>query len=109
MFAAPYPFAQAIGNKSHKKSWIHRELHRARNFRPAFNLGLLFGTLMAGFDQVVLRGRAPWTLKHSHGDHESLGHKDKFNPIDYPSPDGTVSFDKLSSVYISSTNHEETN
>ena len=88
-------------------SWVRRELHRARNFRPAFKFGLWFGTLMAGIDQVVLRGRAPWTLKHGHADHESLGHKDKYKPIDYPSPDGAVSFDKLSSVYISNTNHEE--
>jgi electron-transferring-flavoprotein dehydrogenase len=62
---------------------------------------------MAGIDQVVLRGHAPWTLKHGHADHETLGRKDKYKPIDYPSPDGTVSFDKLSSVFISNTNHEE--
>lgn len=90
-----------------EQSWVRRELHRARNFRPAFKFGLLFGTLIAGIDQVVFRGRAPWTLKHGHADHETLGHKDRHKPIDYPSPDGTVSFDILSSVYISNTNHEE--
>ena len=90
-----------------EESWIHRELHRARNFRPAFKFGLWFGTLIAGVDQVLLRGRAPWTLKHGHADHETLGGKDEYKPIDYPSPDGVVSFDKPSSVYISNTNHEE--
>ena len=92
---------------SFERSWVRRELHRARNFRPAFKFGLLFGTLIAGIDQVIFRGRAPWTLKHGHADHETLGHKDRHKPIDYPSPDGTVSFDILSSVYISNTNHEE--
>ena len=92
---------------SFERSWIRRELHRARNFRPSFKFGLLFGTLMAGIDQMLLRGRAPWTLKHGHADHETLGHKDKYKPIDYPSPDGEVSFDKPSSVYVSNTNHEE--
>jgi electron-transferring-flavoprotein dehydrogenase len=92
---------------SFEQSWIRKELHRARNFRPSFKWGLLFGTLMAGFDQVVLRGRAPWTFRHGHADHETLGNKDRYKPIDYPSPDGEVSFDKLSSVYISNTNHEE--
>ena len=92
---------------SFEKSWIQRELHRARNFRPSFKFGLLFGTMMAGFDQVILRGRAPWTLRHGHADHETLESKDRHKPIDYPSPDGSVSFDKLSSVYVSNTNHEE--
>jgi len=103
---APAAELSAYG-ASFERSWIHRELHRARNFRPSFKFGLWFGTLMAGIDQVLLRGRAPWTLKHGHADHETLGHKDKYKPIDYPSPDGAVSFDKLSSVYISNTNHEE--
>ncbi|MFT5180828.1 MAG: electron-transferring-flavoprotein dehydrogenase [Alphaproteobacteria bacterium] len=93
--------------KSLELSWVHRELHRARNFRPSFKFGLWFGTLLAGIDQVILRGRAPWTLRHGHADHETLGPKESYKPINYPSPDGTVSFDKLSSVYISNTNHEE--
>ena len=90
-----------------RKSWAYGELWRARNFRPAFKFGLMLGTLLSGFDQVVLRGRAPWTMKHGHADHEALDTKDKHKPIDYPKPDGLVSFDKLSSVYISNTNHEE--
>jgi electron-transferring-flavoprotein dehydrogenase len=90
-----------------RNSWINKELHRARNFRPAFKFGLLLGTLIAGFDQIILRGRAFWTLKHGHTDHETLLNKKDCKPIEYPSPDGQVSFDKLSSVYISNTNHEE--
>mgnify|MGYP001391173805 FL=1 len=90
-----------------RNSWINKELHRARNFRPAFKFGLLLGTLIAGFDQIILRGRAFWTLKHGHTDHETLLNKKHCKPIEYPSPDGQVSFDKLSSVYISNTNHEE--
>ena len=90
-----------------RNSWINKELHRARNFRPAFKFGLLLGTLIAGFDQIILRGRAFWTLKHGHADHETLLNKKHCKPIEYPSPDGQVSFDKLSSVYISNTNHEE--
>ncbi len=90
-----------------RESWAYKELVRARNFRPAFRFGLMMGTLLAGLDQVVLRGRAPWTLKHGHADHEALEPKSKHQPIDYPKPDGEVSFDKLSSVFISNTNHEE--
>ncbi|MGB0624938.1 MAG: electron transfer flavoprotein-ubiquinone oxidoreductase [Alphaproteobacteria bacterium] len=90
-----------------RESWAYKELVRARNFRPAFKFGLMMGTLLAGLDQVVLRGRAPWTLKHGHADHEALEPKSKHQPIDYPKPDGEVSFDKLSSVFISNTNHEE--
>ena len=94
-------------DNSLRNSWVYKELHRARNFRPAFKFGLLLGSLIAGFDQIILRGRAFWTLKHGHADHETLLNKKHFKPIDYPSPDGQVSFDKLTSVYISNTNHEE--
>lgn len=90
-----------------RDSWAYRELWSARNFRPSFKFGLKLGTLLSGLDQVVLRGRAPWTLKHGHADHEALEPKDRHTPIDYPKPDGEVSFDRLSSVYISNTNHEE--
>ena len=90
-----------------RQSWAYKELVRARNFRPAFKFGLFLGTLLAGFDQIVLRGHAPWTMKHGHADHETLETKDRHAPIDYPKPDGEVSFDKLSSVFISNTNHEE--
>ncbi|MDA0787142.1 MAG: electron transfer flavoprotein-ubiquinone oxidoreductase [Proteobacteria bacterium] len=103
---APAPVLDGF-TAAFKASWAYQELTRARNFRPAFKFGLFMGTLLSGFDQVVLRGRAPWTLKHGHADHETLETKDKHAPIDYPKPDGVVSFDKLSSVFISNTNHEE--
>ena len=103
---APAPVLEEF-TSAFKASWAYKELARARNFRPAFKFGLFMGTLLSGFDQIVLRGRAPWTLKHGHADHETLEHKAKHRPIDYPRPDGEVSFDKLSSVFISNTNHEE--
>ncbi|MBT6310244.1 MAG: electron transfer flavoprotein-ubiquinone oxidoreductase [Rhodospirillaceae bacterium] len=104
--AAPGPVLDGF-TAAFKASWAYKELVRARNFRPAFRFGLLMGTLLAGFDQVILRGRAPWTLKHGHADHETLEPKTRHKPIDYPRPDGEASFDKLSSVFISNTNHEE--
>ena len=104
--AAPGPVLDGF-TAAFKASWAYKELVRARNFRPAFRFGLLMGTLLAGFDQVILRGRAPWTLKHGHADHETLEPKTRHKPIDYPRPDGEVSFDKLSSVFSSNTNHEE--
>jgi len=88
-------------------SWLHDELHRARNFKPSMGKGLLTGTLLVGIDQVVLKGRAPWTLHNSHHDHEALRPASEFRPIDYPRPDGKLTFDRLSSVFISNTNHEE--
>ena len=88
-------------------SWLRDELHRARNFKPWMSKGLLTGTLMVGIDQVVFRGRAPWTLHHQHADHETLKTRQESRPIDYPKPDGAITFDRLSSVFISNTNHNE--
>ena len=90
-----------------RHSWVYKELHQARNFRPAFKHGLVAGTLLAGLDQVLLRGRAPWTLHHSHGDHEMLDKKTDAVAPAYEKPDGKITFDRLSSVFISNTNHEE--
>src|SRR5204863_7543805 len=90
-----------------RKSWLHEELHRARNFKPWMSKGLYTGTLMVGIDQVVFGGRAPWTLTHTHADHETLLPAKDARPIDYPKPDGVLTFDRLSSVFISNTNHEE--
>jgi electron-transferring-flavoprotein dehydrogenase len=90
-----------------RSSWLHDELHRARNFKPWMSKGLWTGTLMVGIDQVLLRGKAPWTLTHAHTDHEQLEPKAAHRPIDYPKPDGTLTFDRLSSVFVSNTNHEE--
>ena len=90
-----------------RQSWVWQELTAARNFRPAFaKWGLIGGTLYNGFDQI-LGGHVGWTLTTPHLDHESLKPKDQCQAIDYPKPDGVYSFDKLSSVFISNTNHEE--
>jgi len=90
-----------------KTSWLHDELHRARNFKPFMAKGLYTGTLLVGIDQVVFGGNAPWTFHHQHADHETLTNAADATPIAYPKPDGVLTFDKLSSVFISNTNHEE--
>ena len=90
-----------------EQSWLHEELHVARNFKPAMSKGLITGTLMVGIDQVLFRGKAPWTLHHTHADHECLKPAAEFQPIAYPKPDGKLTFDRLSSVFISNTNHTE--
>ncbi len=93
--------------KAFRESWVYKELRAARNVRPAFKWGLMAGTLNAGIDQMFLRGRAPWTLKHGHADNESLRPAAESRKIEYPTPDGEITFDMLSSVFISNTNHEE--
>jgi electron-transferring-flavoprotein dehydrogenase len=90
-----------------RSSWLHDELHRARNFKPFMSRGLYYGTFMVGLDQVLFRGKAPWTLHHQHRDNEMLLPKDQCKPIDYPKPDGVLTFDRLSSVFVSNTNHNE--
>ncbi len=90
-----------------EQSWLHEELHVARNFKPWMSKGLYLGTLMVGIDQVLFRGKAPWTLHHQHADHECLKPAAECTPIVYPKPDGKISFDRLSSVFISNTNHNE--
>ena len=90
-----------------RKSWLYDELYRARNFKPWMSKGLYTGTLMVGIDQVLFRGKAPWTLRHRHADHETLKPKSQARPIAYPKPDGKLTFDRLSSVFISNTNHNE--
>ena len=94
--------------KAVESSWIHEELSKARNFRPAFaRWGLYGGMLYGGIDLKLLGGKAPWTLRHQHSDHGQLKPAAEMPKIDYPKPDGVISFDKLSSVFISNTNHEE--
>ena len=90
-----------------KQSWLYDELHRARNFKPWMSKGLYTGTMMVGIDQVVFGGRAPWTLHHDHADNETLVKKAGVAPIAYAKPDGVLTFDRLSSVFISNTNHSE--
>ena len=90
-----------------KASWVYKELHAARNFRPAFaKWGLALGTLYNGIDQF-LGGHLPWTLHTTHKDNVTLKPAAECKPIDYPKPDGVFSFDRNSSVFISNTNHEE--
>jgi electron-transferring-flavoprotein dehydrogenase len=90
-----------------EQSWLHEELHVARNFKPWMSKGLYLGTLMTGIDQILFKGKAPWTLHHQHADHECLRPASDFKPIVYPKPDGKLTFDRLSSVFISNTNHAE--
>ncbi len=93
--------------EAYSQSWLFDELYRARNFKPWMAKGLYLGTLMVGIDQVVFGGKAPWTLHHDHSDHETLKKKTEVEPIKYPKPDGVLTFDRLSSVFISNTNHTE--
>ena len=90
-----------------QKSWLFDELYRARNFKPWMAKGLYTGTLMVGIDQVVFGGKAPWTLRHAHADHETLRKRSEAAPIAYPKADGTLTFDRLTSVSFSNTNHGE--
>ncbi len=90
-----------------RESWVYSELNAARNVRPAFKWGLLGGTLYTGIDQVLLRGKAPWTLSHAHADHESLKKASESKKIEYPKADGKVTFDRLTNLAFSATNHEE--
>ncbi len=89
-----------------EKTWLWEELRQVRNIRPSFRAGFWGGLLYSGIDTYLLRGRAPWTFHH-HPDHASLKRAAECQKIDYPKPDGVVSFDRLSSVYLSGTNHEE--
>jgi len=91
-----------------KASWIHEELQSSRNVAPAMHkFGTLMGSVFTLIDQVVFRGKLPFTLKDNVPDHAALKRAEDCSPIKYPAPDNTLSFDKHSSVYISNTNHEE--
>ncbi|AOX20809.1 electron transfer flavoprotein-ubiquinone oxidoreductase [Kozakia baliensis] len=91
-----------------KSSWLFKELHEARNVRPAFaKWGMKLGALYAGIDSLIFRGRAPWTLHFKHADNETLKPADETRHIEYPKPDGKLTFDLSSSVFLSGTNHEE--
>ena len=89
-----------------ESSWVYDELRTVRNIRPSFHWGLWAGIAYSGLDTYVLRGRAPWTFHHK-ADHGRLKPKDQCPAIDYPKPDGEVSFDKNSSVFLSGVMHEE--
>jgi electron-transferring-flavoprotein dehydrogenase len=89
------------------KSWLFKELNKARNFKAWFKWGLTVATLGNGFEQFALRGNMPWTLRRNKADHEYLKPAAECKPIDYPKPDGKLTFDRLSSVFIGNVNHEE--
>ena len=90
-----------------RKSTLHNELHGTRNFKPWMAKGWLIGGVMYGIEQHLFRSKAPWTLHHTSADHSLLKRATSCQRIDYPQPDGVLTFDRLSSVFLSNTNHEE--
>ena len=117
MLVAEAAFEAVTGGRQHdeltaypeafEKSWLHAELYKDRNFKNWFKKGLTVGTMMNGFEQFVLRGHIPWTLHRDQPDHVQLEPASKHKPIAYPKPDGKLTFDRLGSVFVSNTNHEE--
>ncbi len=117
MLAAHAAFDAIVAGRQHDdleafhteftQSWLFDELHKDRNFKTWFKHGLLVGTVMNGFEQLVLRGRMPWTRHRRIPDHATLQPAMEYSPIEYPKPDGRITFDRLSSVFVSGTNHAE--
>lgn len=118
MLAAESVYAAVSDGKDHadlaeyevsvQNSWVYEELDRARNFGPALHkFGTFLGAAFAFVDQNIFRGRLPFTLRNLDEDHDSLEKSAEARRIEYEKPDGVVSFDRLSSVFLSSTNHEE--
>ena len=90
-----------------KASWLYQELKQTRNFKPWMSKGLYLGTVMVGLEQKIMGGHVPWTIHNRYADHECLDPATQHQPIEYPKPDGSLTFDRLSSVFISNANHEE--
>ena len=89
-------------------SWVYKELHAARNVKPFITkFGLLIGTILTGIDQIIFRGKLPFTLNHAHADHETLMPANRCKKIEYPKPDGKITFDRASSVFLTGTYHAE--
>ena len=121
MLAAEAAFAALGENRSHdqlqaydeawKKSWVYEDLYKVRNVKPGLRFGLWAGTLHGGvhmwLNDLGLGALVPWTMRHRHADHETLRPAAEMPRIAYPRYDGTLTFDRMSSVFISSTNHEE--
>ncbi len=107
MFAAGDPSAKECPTYREKfeKSWLHAELHKVRNIRPSFHKGFIWGFIYSAID-IIFCGKLPWTFKN-HADHNTLRKAKDSKKIEYPKPDGVLTFDRLSSVFISNTNHEE--
>ncbi len=94
--------------QSVRESWVYKDLHAARNFSPALKkFGTFLGAAFTFIDQNIFFGKLPFTMQNPEPDHETLVKASDAKPIDYPKPDGKISFDRLSSVFLSSTNHEE--
>lgn len=117
MLAAEAAFDAIKGQRQHdelnaythafERSWLYEELNKARNFKQWFKKGRTVGTIMTGIEQLVLKGKMPWSLKSTKPDYAYLQPAAECAVIDYPKPDGVLTFDRLSSVYLSNTNHEE--
>ena len=117
MMAAAAAFDALVAQRSHdelpaypaafENSWLHTELNKARNFKQWFKKGRSIGTLMTGIEQWLLKGNMPWTIHRDKPDHACLKPAADCVKIDYPKPDGVLTFDRLSSVFICNTNHEE--
>ncbi len=117
MLAAHAAFDAIVAGRQHDElsaypeafanSWLYTELNKSRNFKTWFKKGLTVATLMNGIEQFVLKGNIPWTLHRDKPDHLYLKPAAQCQPIVYPKPDGKLTFDRLSSVFISNTNHEE--
>ena len=90
-----------------KESWVYKELHEARNVKPSFSWGLILGILFTGIDQILFKGKLPFTLNHKHADHEALKPAAEMPKIEYPKPDNVFTFDKTSSVYLTGTIHDD--
>ncbi|NMG71425.1 electron transfer flavoprotein-ubiquinone oxidoreductase [Parazoarcus communis] len=116
MLAAEAAFEALVANRQRdaltafpsnfQDSWLHQELYKTRNFKPYMKRGLWLGSLLFGIDQKLFGGKVPWTL-HNSADHDKLKPAAECPKIDYPKPDGKLTFDRLSSVFLSNTNHEE--
>ena len=89
-----------------RSSWLYDELYKTRNFKPYMKKGVWLGSLLFGIDQKLFGGKVPWTLSNT-ADHTALKPAAESTRIDYPKPDGVLTFDRLSSVFLSNTNHEE--
>jgi len=117
MLAANAAYAAVTAGRQHdeltaypeafEKSWLHDELNTSRNFKAWFKKGLWPATIMNGIEQKVFGGRVPWTLHRDKPDHAYLKPASECQPITYPKPDGKLTFDRLSSVFVSNTNHAE--
>lgn len=115
--AAEAAFDALVAGRSHdeltaypaafEQSWLYEELNKARNFKQWFKKGRTVGTVMTGIEQWLLKGKMPWTIHRTKPDHACLQPAAECARIDYPKPDGKITFDRLSSVFISNTNHEE--